>query len=126
MWFTDYWKDRKQRVVLLSGSSRWTSIKAGVSKGAIVGPLLFRIYIYDIVQRINSSIGNFAYDTSLYIVVENPIQSSTLFNSNLNEIYEWASKWLVTFNPNKGKKDVKDQETIQSSTTSDLAYHMGK
>ena len=57
------------------------------------------IYINDIVQRINSSIGLFADDTSLYIIVENPILSSTLLNSDLTEIYEWALKWLVTFNP---------------------------
>ena len=107
-------------------SSRWTSIKAGVPQGAILGLLLFLIYIYDIVQRINSLIRLFADDTSLYIVVENPILASTLFNSYLTEIYKWASKWLVTFNPNKGKKDVKDQETIQSSTTPDLGYHMEK
>ena len=27
---------------------------------------------------------------------------------------------------NESKKDSKDQETVQSSTTPDLGYHMGK
>ena len=81
--------------------SHWTDLKAGVSQGSILGPLLFLIYINDIVRNINSSIHFFADDTSLYIIVENPIQAATKLNSGLSQIYTWASNWLVTFNPSK-------------------------
>ena len=64
-------------------------------------PLLFIIYINDIVRRINSSIRLFADETSLYIIVENPIQAATILNSDLSKIYTWASNWPVTFNPSK-------------------------
>ena len=40
-WFSDYLTDRKQRVVLPGTSSSWTSVKAGVLQGSILGPLLF-------------------------------------------------------------------------------------
>ena len=72
-WFTDYLNNRKQRVVLPGVFSHWTDLKAGVPQGSILGPLLFLIYINDIVRNINSSIRVFADDTSLYIIVENPI-----------------------------------------------------
>ena len=90
-WFTDYLNNRKQRVVLPGVFSHWTDLKAGVPQGSILGPLLFLIYINDIVRNINSSIRLFADDTSLYIIVENPTQAATILNSDLSQIYTWAS-----------------------------------
>ena len=75
-WFSDYLNDRKQRVVLPGASSSWTSVKAGVPQGSILGPLLFLLYINDIVEDINSSIRRFADDTSLYIIVDDPIHAA--------------------------------------------------
>ena len=44
-----------------------------------MGPLLFLIYINDIVNEIHSNIRLFADDTSLYIIVENPQIAATIF-----------------------------------------------
>ena len=63
-WFADYLSDRKQRVVLPGAVSDWTDIRAGVPQGSILGPLLFLLYINDIVQDIGSNIRLFADDTS--------------------------------------------------------------
>ena len=73
-WFSDYLTYRKQKVVLPGASSSWTSVNARVPQGSILGPLLFLLYINDIVVDINSSIRIFADDTSLYIIVDDPIQ----------------------------------------------------
>ena len=75
-WFSDYLNDRKQRVVLPCASSSWTSVEAGVPQGSILEPLLFLLYINDIVEDINSSIRLFADDTSLYIIVDDPIHAA--------------------------------------------------
>ena len=102
-WFTDYLNDRQQRVVLPAGSSSWTPINAGAPQGSILGPLLFLLYINDIVENINSSIRLFADDTSLYIIVDDPIQAAEQLNSDLEKVNRWAKQWLVTFNPGKSE-----------------------
>ena len=61
-------------------SSSWSSVKAGVTKGSILGPLLFFLYINGIAEYINSSICLFADDTSLYIIVDDRIQAAEQLN----------------------------------------------
>ncbi|MES9994358.1 MAG: reverse transcriptase family protein [Candidatus Thiodiazotropha sp.] len=102
-WFTDYLANRKQRVVIPGASSNWSSVQAGVPQGSILGPLLFLLYINDIVENINSSIRLFADDTTLYIIVDNPVQAAYQLNSDLSKIHQWANQWLVTFNPSKSE-----------------------
>ena len=82
-----YLADRKQRVVLPGAVTAWKYIKAGVPQGSILGPLLFLININDIVVDIYSSIGLFADDTSLYIIVDNPQQAANLLNADLAKIH---------------------------------------
>ena len=100
-WFSSYLSNRRQRVTLAGAYSDWKYIKAGVPQGSILDPLLFLLYINDIVNDIGSHIRLFADDTSLYIVVENPDDAAELLNADLRKITTWAEQWLVTFNPPK-------------------------
>lgn len=100
-WFQSYLKDRQQRVLLPGALSEWGSIKAGVPQGSILGPLLFLLYINDITVDISTNIRLFADDTSLYIIVDDPVTDSQRLNFDLQCITDWADKWLVNFNPSK-------------------------
>ena len=90
-------------MVIPGVSSNWSSVEAGVPQGSILGPLLFLLYINDIVENINSSIRLFADDTTLYTIVDNPLHAANRLNSDLSQIHQWATKWLVTFNPSKSE-----------------------
>ena len=68
-----------------------------------LGPLLFLIYINDIVDDIHSCIMVFADDTSLYIIVDNPISAAEELNADLAKIHTLAVRWLVSFNPAKSE-----------------------
>ena len=101
LWFQNYLSARKQRVILPGAVSDWTDIKAGVPQGSILGPLLFLLYINDIVNDINSSIRLFADDTSLFIIVDNPVTSAEQLNFDIRKVLLWADTWLVSFNVTK-------------------------
>ena len=74
---------------------------SGVQSAWNFGPLLYLLFINDIVHGIGSSIRLFADDTSLYIIVEDPIVAAELLNADHEKIAEWALKWVVKFNPLK-------------------------
>ena len=112
-WFANYLSNRKQRVVINGKMSSYLNVTAGVPQGSILGPLLFLIYINDIVWELNCSIRLFADDTSLYIIVENPLAAADIMNSSLSTVHAWSNQWLVDFNPVKTETMVVSRKRIK-------------
>ena len=104
-WFTNYLSYRKQGVVLHGKSSSWKPINAGVPPRVYTraASISYLYTVNDIVEDIHCNIRIFADDTSLYIVVENPLTASQMLNSDMSVIHLWAKKWLVKFNPAKSE-----------------------
>ena len=93
--------NRPQAVVIKGETSSYQNIKAGVPQGSVLGPLLFLIYINDIVNDIESVVKLFADDTSMYLRLDDPIRRTTVLNSDITKILTWSQKWKVDFNPAK-------------------------
>ena len=85
------------------GVSILSRVQASVPQGSLLGPLLFPVYINDIVDHIQANINMFADDTSLTMVVGDPDQVGRVLQSDIDKINQWAQKWLVQFNPSKSQ-----------------------
>ena len=90
-------------MVIPGASSDWSSVTAGVPQGSSLGPLLFLIFINDIVVVLDTNLRLYADDTSLYIFVDTPVNAALKLNCDLLKIHNWATRWLVTFNPSKSE-----------------------
>ena len=101
-WLKDYLTDRQQRVIINGDHSEWGNLNAGVPQGSVLGPLLFLIFINDIVHVVNNcKIRLFADDTCLFIEVDDPDTVAAAMNEDLEKLNQWANKWKVDFSPPK-------------------------
>ena len=103
----DFLKDRKQRVVLNGKNSSWANVRAGVSQGSILSPLLFLIYINDLSDNLSTNVKLFADDTSLFSVVQDIVTSACDLNYDLNRVREWVFQWKMSLNPEPSKQAYK-------------------
>ena len=67
-------------------------VKAGVPQGFVIGPLIFLVYINDILNEIIASVRLFTDDTSFYIIVDNPNSAAVTLISDLRHITYWEDK----------------------------------
>ena len=68
---------------------------SGVPKGTVLGPLLFLIYINNIVEDISSKTKLFADDCLLYRVITS-VQDATALQKDLDTLAQWAFKWQMS------------------------------
>ena len=113
--FSSYLSDRNQVTVVDGSKSTIQSVKAGVPQGSRLGPLLFIIYMNDIVQDIESDILIFADDTTLLASGKTLEQTTQTLNQDLQKISLWSTKWKVTFNTEKSKQLVFSQTQFNMS-----------
>ena len=96
-WIKDYLSDRSQRVIVERTVSSWLPVTSGVPQGSVLGPILFLLYINDIINvaRNDVSIRLYADDAKLY-VRKVGLLAAVQLDDCLNAVYSWASDWQLT------------------------------
>ena len=103
-WIRNYLTNRMQCTEIGDTQSELEMIKCGVPQGSVLGPLLFLIYINDIIN--SSKLFNFtlfADDTSLYYSCKNTNNLENVVNTELAKISDWLSANRLSLNVAKSK-----------------------
>ena len=103
-WLQNYLSDRSINVVLSGQTSDTAPINASVPQGSILGPLLFSVFIDDLVDVCENELFLYADDSTLFAPIrtsDDIITVAASLNRDLSNIKLWADKWKVTFEPTK-------------------------
>jgi len=115
-WIVNFLKARKYRVRVNGSYSGWHNVTSEITQGSILGPILFLIYINDLVD----SCGSYCY---MYIFADDPkfyrhiehTEDQEFLQLAINALHQWSEKWLLSLNSNKCRV-VSYGRTIDTST----------
>ena len=97
-----YLSGRKQRVKIGSTFTDWLDIVSGVPQGSVLGPLLFNIYVNDLIYFIqNTEICNFADDNTIYSCGNNLDRIIIDLEEDLCQALEWFESNRLVATPSK-------------------------
>ena len=105
-WFSSYLSSRYQRVRYEDSLSELLPLTNGVPQGSILGPVLFSIYINDLISVItHSQPAAYVDDSQLHFKFSVSDSSSAMaaVNQDLRNISKWCAKNSLLINPEKTK-----------------------
>ena len=102
-WFESYLK-RQQMVIFDGKTSSRTDIRSGIGQGTILGPILFILYINDLVKQIGGAkINMYADDCILYFSGNSWERVHTELQNSLANISVWLKGNALKLNVKKSK-----------------------
>ena len=117
LWIKNYLSNRTQQTVVNNCYSNSLPVTSGVPQGSVLGPLLFIIYLQDLLSNINNNCNNtivYAFADDLKLLSPDPSELQHALNiTNL-----WIKKWNLQLNAAKS-------EHLSLKTKSSLDFYIG-
>ena len=99
-WISAFLSQRTQVVVVNGEKSTLGYILSGIPQGSVLGPILFVIYIDDILEKVCSDGLLFADDTKIFKCIISR-EDALALQADIQTLEQWSDTWLLKFNPNK-------------------------
>ncbi|GFY34143.1 probable RNA-directed DNA polymerase from transposon X-element [Trichonephila clavipes] len=96
-----YISDRSFTVRINRTFSQTRPAKAGIAQGSILGPVLFNLYVNDIIKTTNTMICMYADDTAILSRHYDPNTLTQNINVHLAHLEIWFSVWKIAINTSK-------------------------
>ena len=102
--FQNFLSSRTQRVKVDGVFSSSIDVVSGVPQGSVLGPLLFLLYIADLLRLLQNELVGYADDSTLLCRIPHPRDRSSVaasLNDDLAVINDWCSRWGMLVNLSK-------------------------
>ena len=99
-WISNFFKKRKQCVVVDGVSSSLVDVDSGVPQGTVLGPILFILHINALPTIVSSKVRLFADDCLIYRQIKSNNDQIEL-QRDLNLLESWGVKWVMRINAAK-------------------------
>ena len=117
-----YLKYRKQKVVINNKTNSSEVVIAGVRQGSIDGPLLFNLFINDLILFLYTAVlSNYADDNNLYAIGNDKEETKRALVKDAQTVISWFDENFMILNTGKCHyicmdKDVEENKTLQISS----------
>lgn len=122
-WLKDYLHDRKMKVKINETFSKMETVGNGVPTGSLLGPLLYLLYVNDMVDhcQTKTKIIQYADDTIIVSAGESVEAALSMLQSDFNKLQLWAhDNGLIL---NKTKTKIMNIKATGPREISDVIYH---
>ena len=99
-WMEDFLKDRVMRTVIKGVKSSWKKVISGVPQGTVLAPVMFLVYVNDMIDGVDSYMSMFADDTKILRRIHSK-EDQVILQQDLEKVWKWSQTWEMEFNIKK-------------------------